>query len=1122
MMKIRFCGLITFLLMSINAFSIEAVDAGLQLYYNFSVDGGTVANDASGNGHDGIITGAEWQDGGPNGGYLYFDGNADFVNAGTSVNYPAWDQYTISIWFLSDGGGDNTGYGQKLLDKTSLYHDSYIRTVPDFYEKRGLIGLYSYEGGIERGLGSTNVVRGDNTWHHYVIVRDGADCTSWLDGEMTSSINNMISVNSSSPLYIGYSASTDAFQRKAWSGFIDEVRIYNRPISSTEVGMIWQAGSVDEPEPDLEAGLQLYYDFSSDDGAVATDASGEGHDGAITGAQWQDGGPNGGYLSFDGNLDYVDAGNTVNYTAWDQYTISIWFLSDGGGDNTGYGQKLFDKTSVSHDSHIKTVADGHPTAAGVMTYNIYEGGVGTGLSTAKAVRGDHQWHHIVIIRDGTNGTCWLDGLMTGSIHNAISVNSPSPLYIGYSASSDAFQRKAWSGFIDEVRIYNRPITSNEVSMIYQAAVFNSTLTVEGAHGAADLANGAHIYDLDSEVSASVPEMVTDSTTRYICTGATVDGNAYVMNGLTNVTMTITNDTTLTWNWQTQYKLEAQVLGEGMINPVALWQDEGSEVVLTATPAAEWVFDRWSGDLDGCIVAGKSVTISMSQARLVNAVFVPLMVMPLNKYAQLPENADVNYRRFSGSWFYSNVFEVNGIYCDSTRARGSSTFQSGVKGPGILSFEWELNGADGESSFTCSAGRSVRAVKMSAEPEALSVAVDSGNQPIRWVIKRGADSPEIFAVVRNVVWTPLPQASQPVPASGSVLQARNFIGLSWTGAGTSYRLYAGLAPRALMQIGDGDIAGTAVPADALADLLASANGETVYWRVDSVVVDSQGVEAVSDGDLWTLSVLPEGSPEFETTLPIEAADLKVGVFCDLPPFGCLNGTDGELQCKVVGGRLPSGLNLELRNGAVHIQGVPTRAGEYALTLQLSAKTGARLIYPGTTRMLYLTVSELGDIAGSYDGWLSDSVYGEGPVSMSVSSKGRVSGGFTLNGGMYKFRTPFFNALSNGCCVAQIEAVINSKDPSFPATLVVGEDGFVEGTCTEDPDAMLVLTRDIWRNEESKALLQACVGEYRIDLPASDLFPEGGGELVLSVTERVEAVFVSPVRLRQQGVLQHRVH
>ncbi len=213
------------------------------LFYPFDEPEGAVATDASGSGNDGAVSGCVWTNAGHRSeGALRFDGADDFVNAGVVSNFPALSQYSVSIWFLHDGGGDmGPGYGHKMLDKTSWYHDWHLSLWP--YGVSGDIGLSLYENGISTGLwdGSRNYM--DGAWHHVAVVRDGADAWFWVDGSLKSTCTNMISIHSTSSVCVGNSFSGDYYQRKSWSGMLDQVRIFDRPISPAEITALYEEGA---------------------------------------------------------------------------------------------------------------------------------------------------------------------------------------------------------------------------------------------------------------------------------------------------------------------------------------------------------------------------------------------------------------------------------------------------------------------------------------------------------------------------------------------------------------------------------------------------------------------------------------------------------------------------------------------------------------------------------------------------------------------------------------------------------------------------------------------------------------------------------------------------------------
>ncbi|MCX6796562.1 MAG: DUF2341 domain-containing protein, partial [Candidatus Falkowbacteria bacterium] len=97
------------------------------------------------------------------------------------------------------------------------------------------------------------------------------------------------------------------------NGLIDEVRIYNRALSASEVAKLyeWAPGPV------------LHLKMDEKTGNTAYDSSGNGNSGTITGATWARG-KYGSALSFDGSDgNYVDLG-TGSELALNRYTVSAW------------------------------------------------------------------------------------------------------------------------------------------------------------------------------------------------------------------------------------------------------------------------------------------------------------------------------------------------------------------------------------------------------------------------------------------------------------------------------------------------------------------------------------------------------------------------------------------------------------------------------------------------------------------------------------------------------------------------------------------------------------------------------------------------------------------------------
>ena len=82
------------------------------------------------------------------------------------------------------------------------------------------------------------------------------------------------------------------------------------------------------------------------------------------------------------------------------------------------------------------------------------------IDTATGAIGLGNWHHVAFAADGLYQTLWLDGIGIGTTTNSLQLMS-APLVIGGDAGYH-FQ----SGQVDDIRIYNRALSSNEVAILY--------------------------------------------------------------------------------------------------------------------------------------------------------------------------------------------------------------------------------------------------------------------------------------------------------------------------------------------------------------------------------------------------------------------------------------------------------------------------------------------------------------------------------------------------------------------------------------------------------------------------------------------------------------------------------
>jgi len=215
---------------------------------------------------------------------------------------------------------------------------------------------------------------------------------------------------------------------------------------------------------DLARGLVGWWKFDEKAGKVGRDSSGRGNDGAIRGARWVDG-RLGGALEFDGKDDIVVIANESAFDIHDKITVAAWVKVTGGW--RGIWQAFVTKNGEDgkgwqlrrHGSTDKVCFTVRGTGGGEDV---------TGADTT--VGTDGLWHHIVGVFDGSRRKVYLDGKpyqdMAG---NGSPIGaSDDPVAIGgrmRGRGPESLHR----GAVDDVRIYARALSADEVAALARAA-----------------------------------------------------------------------------------------------------------------------------------------------------------------------------------------------------------------------------------------------------------------------------------------------------------------------------------------------------------------------------------------------------------------------------------------------------------------------------------------------------------------------------------------------------------------------------------------------------------------------------------------------------------------------------
>ncbi|UCG57695.1 MAG: hypothetical protein JSU70_22875, partial [Phycisphaerales bacterium] len=234
--------------------------AGLVAYY--ALDNNT--QDGSGSGHDGTAQGAPTFVPGP-AGYgmgLEFDGTVgQYVDLGTWDPSGGTGQLTVTLWAKWNG---LSGVWQGLIGKRDTWDTSDMMWQIEADIDTGTLGFFRLGSNPDDG----DPVLPLGEWAHVGASFDGTTATFYFNGEATGSGPFSFGTDTESALVFG---AVEGGGGNPFNGALDEIRLYNRPLSQAEVA--WLAGKT---EP-----FTAPFDLNADDAVDFLDV-------AILGGVWLD------------------------------------------------------------------------------------------------------------------------------------------------------------------------------------------------------------------------------------------------------------------------------------------------------------------------------------------------------------------------------------------------------------------------------------------------------------------------------------------------------------------------------------------------------------------------------------------------------------------------------------------------------------------------------------------------------------------------------------------------------------------------------------------------------------------------------------------------------------------
>jgi fibronectin type 3 domain-containing protein len=214
---------------------------GLVAAYGFDEGGGATTADQSGNGNSGSLSNTLWAAGGKFGSALSFNGSAR-VNIADSATLRLTTGMTLEAWVRPIALGD---WSTVILKERSGFYAHALYAATD----NGRPSAHVYTSGDNELRGTSQLPLG--AWTHLAGTYNGSTLALYVNGALAASrpATGSIIANTG-PLRIG----GNAIWGEYFNGLIDEVRVYSRALSSSEIqGDMDRSVTVDTTPPTVTA-----------------------------------------------------------------------------------------------------------------------------------------------------------------------------------------------------------------------------------------------------------------------------------------------------------------------------------------------------------------------------------------------------------------------------------------------------------------------------------------------------------------------------------------------------------------------------------------------------------------------------------------------------------------------------------------------------------------------------------------------------------------------------------------------------------------------------------------------------------------------------------------------------
>jgi len=428
-----------------------------RLLLPFDEAAGSTAHDLAGRsspGNDATLTNVTWPAGntGTAGGFNGTSAHAD--TTGPAVDTATY--FTVSAWVYLTGTASDMVAVSQVDSGNSAFRLEYRSGVHQF--AFSMTQSNTAGAPVDRIVGVSSP--SPNTWYHLVGSYEptgGGSLYLYVDDSETGVAAHTSTWTATGPVEIG-AAETGNVRGEFWKGRIDDVRLFQGPITATAVQELYDGFS---------AGPTTTWAFGEAAGSTSTDdLSGSTDTGTLgSGASITAAGLAGNGVLLDGTANGYVSGRIPAVNTTRSFTAAAWvYLTDTAVDHTAVSQG--GTIGSSFELGYSAGGPGHwdfvMTHAESMTPTL-----DSARSPGAAVVTD-TWVHLAGVFDtGTSKlTLYVNGVAVNTkAHNSLWNGTASNLQVGRERDSGGWTNP-WPGMIDDARTWQRALSADEISRLY--------------------------------------------------------------------------------------------------------------------------------------------------------------------------------------------------------------------------------------------------------------------------------------------------------------------------------------------------------------------------------------------------------------------------------------------------------------------------------------------------------------------------------------------------------------------------------------------------------------------------------------------------------------------------------